>query len=116
MVREVVHDFQATVLQVSDVPYDEESVATIPQMSHEFPNGYNNEFGVERFKIPEALFDTSFLKSAHASSMLSVSHVVTTSVGEWGLVETRHNSQGWVFCYQACVTLTSAPHCTARSS
>lgn len=69
---------------MSDVPYEEETIATIPHIGYEFPNGYNNEYGVERFKIPEALFDPNILKSPHSSSMLSVSHVVTTSVGKFG--------------------------------
>ena len=42
-----------------DANYTEEATASIPQVPHEFPNGYNDEFGTERFKIPEALFDPS---------------------------------------------------------
>ena len=81
MVRGVVQDFQASVLQVSDVPYDEDSLSTIPHVPYEFVNGYNDEFGVERFKIPEALFDPMYVKGGVATG-LSASHVVTTSVGE----------------------------------
>ena len=32
---------------------------------YEFPNGYNNTFGVERFKICEGLFDPSNVKVSH---------------------------------------------------
>ena len=39
------------------MPYNEDVIASIPHVPHEFPNGYNDEFGAERFKIPEALFD-----------------------------------------------------------
>lgn len=49
---------------------------------YEFPNGYNNEYGVERFKIPEVLFDPSHIKGPQAAGMMSVAHVVTTSVGK----------------------------------
>ena len=56
-VREVVRDFQQEVLQVHDAPYQEEIVGQIPGVPHEFPNGYNLEYGAERFKIAEALFD-----------------------------------------------------------
>ena len=80
-VRGVVQDFQASVLQVSDVPYDEDALSTIPHVPYEFVNGYNDEFGVERFKIPEALFDPMYVKGGVATG-LSASHVVTTSVGE----------------------------------
>ena len=38
------------------------------------------DFGSERFKIPEALFDPSSIKGV-GNTMLGVGHVVTTSVG-----------------------------------
>lgn len=82
MKRQVVQDFQSSVLQVSDAPYDEDSLSTILHYPYEFPNGYNNEYGMERFRIPEALFDPAYNKSPNAHSMMSVSHVVTTSVGK----------------------------------
>lgn len=82
MIREVVQDFQHAVLQVSDMPYEEEVVSNIPQVSYEFPNGYSNEFGIERFKISEALFDPNKIRVPNANTMLSVAHVVTTSVGK----------------------------------
>ena len=52
------------------------------QVSYEFPNGYNSEFGIERFKIAEALFDPNRIRVPNANTMLSAAHVVTTSVGE----------------------------------
>ena len=81
MVKEVVQDFQAAVLQVSDSGYDEEACSTIPQVTYEFPNGYRNDFGLDRFKISEAIFDPARIKMPHAQTMLSAAHVVTTSVG-----------------------------------
>lgn len=48
--------------QVSDSPYEEEQVETIPSVHYEFPDGYNQDFGPERFKVPESLFDPSVIK------------------------------------------------------
>jgi len=79
--REVVRDFQHSVLQVHDTQYNEEAVSSIPQMAYEFPNGYNDEFGPERFKIPEALFDPSGLRVPGGNTMMGAAHIVTTSVG-----------------------------------
>ena len=31
-------------------------------MPYEFPNGYNTDFGEERYRIPEALFNPTVLK------------------------------------------------------
>lgn len=81
-VKEVVRDFQQEVLQVHDAPYQEEIVGQIPGVPHEFPNGYNLEYGAERFKIAEALFDPGrVIRGTNSGTMLGAGHVVTTSVG-----------------------------------
>ncbi|XP_034532411.1 actin-like protein 6A isoform X1 [Notolabrus celidotus] len=77
----VIQDFQASVLQVSDSPYDEQVAAQMPTVHYELPNGYNCDFGAERLKIPEGLFDPSNAKGLSGNTMLGVGHVVTTSVG-----------------------------------
>ncbi|VDP27088.1 unnamed protein product [Schistosoma margrebowiei] len=53
---------------------------TFPMVGYEFPNGFNFELGHERFQIPEALFDPSILLEAGGSSMLSMSHIVASSI------------------------------------
>ena len=83
MVKQIVQDFQSSVLQVSDSPYDRESLSNTPMVNYEFPNGYNAEFGTDRYRIPESLFDPSHIKGPQAQSMLSVAHEVTTAVGEY---------------------------------
>jgi len=86
MVKDTLKDFAATVLQVSDTLYDQESVDSVPTVNYEFPNGYNQSFGSERFKITEGLFDPSVIRDAQGgytgNTMLSMSHVATTSVGQ----------------------------------
>uniref|UniRef100_A0A672M2Z7 Actin-like protein 6A n=1 Tax=Sinocyclocheilus grahami TaxID=75366 RepID=A0A672M2Z7_SINGR len=77
----VIQDFQASVLQVSDSPYDEQVAAQMPTVHYELPNGYNCDFGAERLKIPEGLLDPSNAKGLSGNTMLGVGHVVTTSVG-----------------------------------
>ncbi|KAH8035333.1 hypothetical protein HPB51_004574 [Rhipicephalus microplus] len=64
MVKEVIQDFQSSVLQVLDSPYDKETVENMPTVHYEFPNGYNQDFGSERFLIPESLFDPSTIKAS----------------------------------------------------
>ncbi|XP_072114423.1 actin-like protein 6B isoform X2 [Mobula birostris] len=122
--KEVIQDFQASVLQVSDSPYDEHTsldcgrkperpeethavtdrayklltgigvtmnlrmvsgnrmvAAQMPTVHYEMPNGYNCDYGAERLRIPEGLFDPSNVKGLSGNTMLGVSHVVTTSIG-----------------------------------
>uniref|UniRef100_A0A1E1XFB4 Putative actin-like protein 6a n=1 Tax=Amblyomma aureolatum TaxID=187763 RepID=A0A1E1XFB4_9ACAR len=81
MVKEVIQDFQSSVLQVLDSPYDKETVENMPTVHYEFPNGFNQDFGSERFFIPESLFDPSTIKSAPGQTMMGAAQVVTTSVG-----------------------------------
>ncbi|XP_065165727.1 actin-like protein 6B isoform X2 [Atheta coriaria] len=81
MVKELLQDFQSTVLQVADAPYDEEVVKSIPAVHYEFPNGFHRDFGVERFKVVEPLFNLASRPSAGIQPSLDVSSLVTTSVG-----------------------------------
>lgn len=40
---------------------------SMPTMHYEFPNGYNQDFGAERFRVCEGLFDPSVIKVAERS-------------------------------------------------
>ena len=64
MVKELMQDFAATVLQVSDSPYEDgdETIANMPTGVFDHPNGYNQHHGPERFRIPECLFNPSLIK------------------------------------------------------
>lgn len=84
MVKKVIQDFQNCVLQISESPYDEKTVVSVPSVYYEFPHGYHQDFGHERFRIPEALFDPSVVPMRGGlvgNTMLGAAHIVTTSVG-----------------------------------
>uniref|UniRef100_A0A673JHN3 Actin-like protein 6B n=1 Tax=Sinocyclocheilus rhinocerous TaxID=307959 RepID=A0A673JHN3_9TELE len=81
MCNEVIQDFQASVLQVSDSPYDEQVAAQMPTVHYEMPSGYSTDYGAERLRIPEGLFDPSNVKGLSGNTMLGIGHVVTTSIG-----------------------------------
>lgn len=53
--NQVMHEFKETICQVSENPYREGILKGRPLKCYEFPNGYNNSFGIERFKIPEIM-------------------------------------------------------------
>ncbi|CAG9836767.1 unnamed protein product [Diabrotica balteata] len=72
MIKKTIQDFQQTVLQVSENPYDERAATSIPAVHYEFPSGYHQDFGPERFKLAEGLFD-------HA--MLGAGYIAATSAG-----------------------------------
>jgi len=80
MIRDTLLDFATNVLQVSDTTYNESEASVLPRVSYEFPNGFNTDFGEERFKIPEALFNTSNLKGVQPNNMLDVVHLITNSI------------------------------------
>ncbi|XP_048092327.1 actin-like protein 6B isoform X4 [Alosa alosa] len=71
MCNEVIQDFQASVLQVSDSPYDEQVAAQMPTLHYEMPNGFTTDYGAERLRIPEGLFDPSNVKGLYGSVVVT---------------------------------------------
>jgi len=57
MKNQVVCDFQKMVPRMSDRAYQEETLTSLPTTPYEFPNGYNDSFGIERYQGPEQLFN-----------------------------------------------------------
>lgn len=72
MLRGLMRDFQMSTVQVLEVPYDERTASQIPSVHYEFPTGYHQDFGCERFKLAESLFD---------HTMLGAGQLASTSVG-----------------------------------
>ncbi|CAG9134164.1 hypothetical protein JYU34_000938 [Plutella xylostella] len=59
MLKRQYEDFCHCIAQVSECPYDERVAAAMPGAHYEFPGGYHQDFGPERFKLPDCLFDHS---------------------------------------------------------
>ena len=80
MVKDLMQDFAASVLQVSDSPYDDndELISNMPTVAYEMPNGYNQHFGVERFRIPECLFNPALIKVRKPQLLLILYHLIST--------------------------------------
>lgn len=72
MMKGLLQDFQTTVVQVLESPFDERAASQIPSVHYEFPTGYHQEFSSERFKLAESLFD---------HTMLGAGQLASTSVG-----------------------------------
>ncbi|CAF0739736.1 unnamed protein product [Didymodactylos carnosus] len=79
MTKEILQDFAQTVLQISDTPYNESEISQLPRVNYEFPNGLSLDFGEERYRIPEGLFNPSIVKGQF-SSILDLVHLITNSV------------------------------------
>lgn len=41
MCKSVIQNFQQSVLEISEIPYDEKILCGLPTSHYEFPNGYN---------------------------------------------------------------------------
>ncbi|KAI7893256.1 actin family [Mucor mucedo] len=52
----VVNEYKETICEVSDTTFDEEILGSRSKKSFEFPDGFNHAFGLERYKVPETLF------------------------------------------------------------
>lgn len=74
----LVQDWIRSVLQVSDMEYRQEEAAMRPHAEYEFPCGYKEDYGVERFRMPEPLFNPRMIDNK--SSMLGAAHLITTAL------------------------------------
>jgi actin-related protein len=81
MLKETLLDFATHVLQISDTQYNHSEISLLPRLNYEFPNGFNTDFGEERYRIPEALFEPTIVKGVQPNSMLDMIHLITSSVG-----------------------------------
>lgn len=52
------------------MPYDERIAASIPSVHHEFPTGYHQDFGPERFRLAEGLFDHAMLGAGYIGILI----------------------------------------------
>lgn len=61
--REIIADLKEAVCRVLESPLNEQEMATIPSSPYELPDGKVLEVGVERYKVPELLFNPAMLAS-----------------------------------------------------
>lgn len=54
----VTADIKESLCRVNEVPFVEEENLNMPVQSYELPDGSSIDIGVERFKIPEILFNS----------------------------------------------------------
>jgi actin-like protein 6A len=83
MVKNLVADFQANVCQVSlsSLKDEIETSTSIPATNFEFPNGYNLNLTVEKFKLCEGLFDSSsgHVTGISGGNLLSIPNIAIHS-------------------------------------
>ncbi|CAO1619365.1 unnamed protein product [Parajaminaea phylloscopi] len=60
----LLHEAKESLSQVLDQVWDESLALGRPSRNHEFPTGYNDVFGIERFRSGEVLFQPSLWESA----------------------------------------------------
>ena len=56
-----------------------ENSSSIPTTLYEFPNGYNINLTIEKYKLCEGLFDSSNLKGVSGGNLLSIPSVTINS-------------------------------------
>lgn len=54
----VIGDIKESICRVNEVPFVEEENLNMPVQSYELPDGSSIDIGVDRFKIPEILFNS----------------------------------------------------------
>lgn len=66
------NDYKLVCLQVSENPYDERAASNVPAVHYEFPTGYHQDFGPERFKLSEGLFEHAMLGAGYIGKSVSL--------------------------------------------
>lgn len=53
----LMDDFKESIAQVSENPFNERDLMMRPPKFYEFPNGFNKNFGLERYRLGEQIFN-----------------------------------------------------------
>lgn len=61
--REIIADLKEAVCRVNDSPLNEKELITVPSAPYDLPDGNTLEVGVERYKVPELLFNPALLSA-----------------------------------------------------
>lgn len=72
-------------------------MASIPTVHYEFPTGYHQDFGPERFRIPEALFDPSVVRFYILCCIVCTSKVCYIQPESWKLWRKLISHQKTIF-------------------
>ncbi|EST08220.1 Actin-related protein [Kalmanozyma brasiliensis GHG001] len=83
-VNRVVNDFKESVAQVLEVPWDDQQAQFRSGRMYEFPDGYNDAFGVERLRAPEVLFTPTLWSGVSSPESGAVLHPSSTPSTENG--------------------------------
>ncbi|KAH6571401.1 hypothetical protein BASA50_003766 [Batrachochytrium salamandrivorans] len=83
----LLQEFKETVIQVSEIAFDEKSLRKRLPKSFEFPNGFNRPFGIDRFKCVEGLFQPEFILRRPGvvvtpADALTIPHLIHASINE----------------------------------
>ena len=74
-VYKTLDDFKETICAVSEGPFNPNHLVKKATKNYEFPNGYNNAFRIERFRLVESLFDPRYIiRNAEEDPTTAQSH------------------------------------------
>lgn len=83
--EKLLHEAKESLAQVLDQTWDESVALSRPSRNYEFPTGYNDIFGIERFRSGEVLFQPSLWEAAPGVLPSSSSATNGSSAGAAGL-------------------------------
>ncbi|KAI9277815.1 actin family [Sporodiniella umbellata] len=78
-VNRALNEFKETICEVSDLTYDETQLESRNKKVFEFPDGYNRDFGIERYRLSELLFQPK-LSLGQETEYIGVHEMVYNSV------------------------------------
>ncbi|KAJ3063302.1 Actin-like protein 6B [Podochytrium sp. JEL0797] len=79
-VDRVLHEFKETVFEVAPYGFQQQQLQHRTPKAFEFPDGYNNSFGTERFRIPEIVFTPALNPKYADGSVPGMQQMVISSL------------------------------------
>lgn len=81
MRRDIARDIRETTCRVSDVTFDVKANLNIPTVPYTLPDGTDIFLSVERFTVPELMFDVSPLNQTNIIPMQTMVHAAIEKAG-----------------------------------
>ncbi|CAG0894281.1 unnamed protein product [Cyprideis torosa] len=83
--QEVIREFQSAVLECCEDQFVEHLVASHPQVPFEFPDGFNENFGADRYRIAESLFDPSLASDLIQTDALGMRELIQGAIRKYDI-------------------------------
>lgn len=115
--REIIADLKEAVCRVLEAPLNEQEIANIPSAPYELPDGKTLEVGIERYKVPELLFNPALLSTlpvppelaGKEAALKGLTAMANESINKCDIDLKKDFLLGVLVTVRSCVSLSLSP-------